>query len=231
MEQAPYLIIGGSKGIGQGIAMRLLALGHPVIVGSRSEEGVPSGATHLPTDVIGDGLSADRLPEALAGMAYCPGSIDLRPLRSIKAEDLRAALELNVVGAFRAAQTCADRLKRVPGSSMLFFSTVAVGQGMAFHSAVSAAKGAVEGMSRALAAELAPAIRVNCIAPSLTDTSLAEKLLGSPERAKAAAERHPLKRVGSVDDIASLACFLLGPEAGWITGQVIGVDGGMSRLR
>jgi NAD(P)-dependent dehydrogenase (short-subunit alcohol dehydrogenase family) len=114
---------------------------------------------------------------------------------------------------------------------MLFFSTVAVGQGMAFHSAVSAAKGAVEGMSRALAAELAPAIRVNCIAPSLTDTSLAEKLLGSPERAKAAAERHPLKRVGSVDDIASLACFLLGPEAGWITGQVIGVDGGMSRLR
>ncbi len=231
MEQAPYLIIGGSKGIGRGIAQRLLDQGQPVIVASRSMEGVPAGAVHLPTDVTGDGLPLDRLPEALRGMAYCPGSIDLRPLRSIKAEDLRSALELNVVGAFRAAQACADRLKRVPGSGMMFFSTVAVGQGMAFHSSVSAAKGALEGMTRALAAELAPTVRVNCIAPSLTDTSLAEKLLGSPERAKAAAERHPLKRVGTVDDIAALSTFLLGPEAGWITGQVIGVDGGMSRLR
>lgn len=231
MESAPYLIIGGSKGIGRGIAQRLLDQGRTVIVASRTAKELPEGALFLATDVVGEGLPLDQLPQELSGMAYCPGSIDLRPMRSIKPEDLRGALELNVVGAFRTAQACADRLKRVPGSSMLFFSTVAVGQGMAFHSSVSAAKGAVEGLTRALAAELAPSIRVNCIAPSLTDTTLAEKLLGSPERAKAAADRHPLKRVGSVDDIASLATFLLGPEAGWITGQVIGVDGGMSRLR
>jgi NAD(P)-dependent dehydrogenase (short-subunit alcohol dehydrogenase family) len=164
-------------------------------------------------------------------MAYCPGSIDLRPYRSIKPEELRAALELNVVGAFRAAQACGERLKQVPGSGMVFFSTVAVGQGMAFHASVSAAKGAVEGMARALAAELAPVVRVNVVAPGLTDTPLAAKLLASPEKMKAMAERHPLKRVGSADDIAAMAAFLLGPDAGWITGQVIGVDGGMGRLR
>jgi NAD(P)-dependent dehydrogenase (short-subunit alcohol dehydrogenase family) len=114
---------------------------------------------------------------------------------------------------------------------MLFFSTVAVGQGMAFHASVAAAKAGVEGLTRSLAAELAPTVRVNCIAPSLTDTPLAERLMNSPEKAKAAADRHPLKRTGTVDDIAAMAAFLLGPDAGWISGQVIGVDGGMSRLR
>jgi NAD(P)-dependent dehydrogenase (short-subunit alcohol dehydrogenase family) len=182
-------------------------------------------------DVVAQGLPMEMLPERLAGMVYCPGTIDLKPLRSLKVEDLRHALEVNLVGAFMAAQATADRLKKVPGSSMLFFSTVAVGQGMPFHAAVAAAKGGVEGLALSLAAELAPTVRVNCMAPSLTHTPLAERLLSTPEKEKAASDRHPLKRIGQVEDMAAMATFLLGPEAGWITGQVIGVDGGMSTLR
>ncbi len=231
MNEAPILVIGASRGIGHAIAERLISSGIPVITVSRSGEGPAGAQAHLLADVVADGLPLHQLPEALGGMVYCPGTIDLKPLRSLKVEDLRHALEVNLVGAFRCAQATAEKLKKVPGSSMLFFSTVAVGQGMAFHATVAAAKGGLEGMARSLAAELAPAVRVNCIAPSLTKTSLAERLLNTPEKEKSAGDRHPLKRVGEADDIAAMACFLLGPEAGWISGQVIGVDGGMSTLR
>lgn len=231
MHSAPYLIIGAGRGIGRALAERLIEQGYPVITVARTSDGPPGALEHLHADVVADGLPVDRLPEALSGVAYCPGSIDLKPFRSIRVEDLRAALEVNLVGAFRAAQVCADRLKRVPGSSLLLFSTVAVGQGMPFHASVAAAKAGVEGLSRSLAAEWAPTVRVNCIAPSLTDTPLAERLLSTPEKTKAAADRHPMKRVGNAEDIAALGAFLLGPDAGWITGQVLGVDGGMSRLR
>ncbi len=196
---------------------------------ARGAEGVPGGE-HIMADVLLNGLDEAVLPNELAGLAYCPGSIDLKPFRSIKPEDLRAAFELNVVGAFRCAQQCSERLKRVPGSGIVFFSTVAVQRGMAFHASVASAKGAVEGLTRSLAAELAPTVRVNCIAPSLTRTSLAEKLLSSPEREKASAERHPLKRVGEPEEIAAMAAFLLSDDARWITGQVLGVDGGMSAI-
>jgi NAD(P)-dependent dehydrogenase (short-subunit alcohol dehydrogenase family) len=137
---------------------------------------------------------------------------------------------LNTIGAFTAIQACADRLKKAPGSGIVLFSTVAVQRGMPFHTGVAAAKGALEGMTRSLAAELAPTVRVNCIAPSLTRTPLAEKLLATPEREQASAERHPLKRVGEAQDLAAMAAFLLGDEARWITGQVIGVDGGLSAI-
>ncbi len=231
MNHAPIIVVGASKGVGRSIAEQLIARGRPVITVSRTGEPLAGVVQHIHADVVSDGLPIAELPEALAGMVYAPGSIDLKPLRSLKPEDLRTAFEVNVVGAFRCAQATADRLKRVPGSSMLFFSTVAVAQGMPFHVSVAAAKGGVEGLVRSLAAELAPTVRVNAIAPSLTDTSLAERLLNSPEKAKAAADRHPLKRVGSADELAAMGVFLLSEEAGWITGQVIGVDGGMSRLR
>lgn len=231
MNNAPILVVGASRGIGMALAERLIKQGFPVIGVSRSGSGPQGAQAHLVADVVADGLPMDQLPEGLGGMVYCPGTIDLKPLRSLKVDDLRHALEVNLVGAFRCAQASADRLKKVPGSSMLFFSTVAVGQGMSFHATVAAAKGGVEGLVRSLAAELAPTVRVNCIAPSLTNTPLAERLLSTPDKEKAAGDRHPLKRVGQSDDIAAMAAFLLGPEANWITGQVLGVDGGMSTLR
>jgi 3-oxoacyl-[acyl-carrier protein] reductase len=226
----PTLIIGASRGIGRALAERLITSGKPVITMGRTAPGLSGTVAHITHDVLGPDFPSDQLPPALSGLVYCPGSIDLKPLRSTRSDDLRAAFELNAIGAFSAIHACTERLKHVPGSSMVLFSTVAVQRGMAFHTSVAAAKGAVEGMMRSLAAELAPTVRVNCIAPSLTRTALAEKLLSSPEREKASAERHPLKRVGEAADIAAMAAFLLSDEAGWITGQVIGVDGGMSAI-
>jgi len=231
MANEAVLVIGGSRGIGRGIAELLISRGIPVISVARGAEAAPGVLRHIQADVVADTLPIDHIPDSLAGMVYCPGSIDLKPLRSLRVEEFRQTLEINLVGAFRCAQVAADRLKKVPGSSMLFFSTVAVGQGMPFHASIAAAKGGIEGLTRSLAAELAPTVRVNCIAPSLTDTTLAERLLNTPEKIKAAGERHPLKRIGQVADLAACATFLLGPESSWITGQVIGVDGGMSRLR
>lgn len=227
LPYAPLLLIGGSSGIGLSLLQRLRSSGTQVITAGRSD---PGGGAHITYDAVKEVLPVGDLLEALGGLVYCPGSIDLKPISSTKAEDLRAAFELNAVGAFNAVHACADRLKRSPGSSVMLFSTVAVQRGMAFHASVAAAKGALEGLTRALAAELAPAVRVNCIAPSLTRTPLAGKLLSTPEREAASAERHPMKRVGEAQDIAAMAAFLLSREAGWITGQVIGVDGGLSAI-
>ncbi len=190
-----------------------------------------AGVNHVRVDVTGDEIEPAMFPDTIHGLAYCPGSINLGPLRGLTSETMMADFNLNVVGAVKCIQAAMAGMKSAGHSSVVMFSTVAVGQGLPMHAAVAAAKGAVEGLSRSLAAELAPSIRVNCIAPSLTDTPLAARLLSSDEKKAAMGKRHPLGRVGMVGDIAAMADFLLGDQSPWITGQIFAVDGGMSTLR
>jgi NAD(P)-dependent dehydrogenase (short-subunit alcohol dehydrogenase family) len=185
----------------------------------------------LAWDAAGDVPLPGSLPERVHALAYCPGSIRLKPFERLSDEDFRADFELNLLGAVRTVRGLLPALRRAGNASVVLFSTVAVNAGMPFHASVAAAKGAVEGLARALAAELAPAVRVNVVAPSLTDTPLAGRLLGSQAKRDQAAARHPLGRVGQPDDAAAAAAYLLSDAAGWVSGQVLGVDGGLGALR
>ncbi|MEL6277161.1 MAG: SDR family oxidoreductase [Bacteroidota bacterium] len=229
---ANYLIVGGTSGIGRAVVDQLVAAGHHLWVWSRQERDLPiSGQVNfVSTDVTTDDIPKDSLPSTLDGLVYCPGSIELKSFRSLKPAAFREAFELNVIGAVRCVQAVERLLKKSDIASIVFFSTVAVQRGMPFHAAVAAAKGALEGLTRSLAAEYAPKVRVNAIAPSLTDTPLAGKLLATEEKRQASAERHPLKRVAGAEEIASMAVYLLSQHAAFITGQVIGMDGGLSRI-
>ncbi len=228
-----FVVVGGSSGIGLGIVKRLVADGHHVTVLSRTGEAIQSmdNVTHVVVDVTQDEITADILPDTIDGFAYCPGSINLRPFRSIKPEAYRDDFELNVIGAVKTINAALKGLKATSSASVLLFSTVAVGQGMPMHASIAASKGAVEGLMRTLAAELSPNIRVNCIAPALTDTPLTERFFSDADKAEALGVRYPLARTGTVDDIAAIGQFLLCDASSWITGQVIGVDGGMSSVR
>lgn len=232
MSNKNYIVAGGSSGIGLALT-KLLAEQNEVYVLSRTGESLQSltGVTHLPIDITQDDIPTDQLPDVIHGVVYCPGSISLKPFRSLKPDQFRQDFEINLIGAVKVIQAALKGMKKSEGAGVVLFSTVAVGQGMAFHASIAAAKGAVEGLTRSLAAELAPKVRVNCVAPSLTNTPLAEKLLSTPEKMEASANRHPLKRVGSAEEMAAIAEFLLSEKGSWITGQILGVDGGLSRLR
>ena len=229
-----YVIIGGSKGIGFFLVRKLVENGHHVTVISRNEDQLTYSPliTFVKADVISDQFSNIVLPDVVDGLVYCPGSIVLKPFRSLSEDQFIEDYNINFLGAVRSIKLALSGLKKSQTSpGIVLFSTVAVTQGMPFHASIASAKGAVEGLVRSLAAELAPSIRVNCIAPSLTNTDLAAKILSSPEKAEAAAQRHPLKTIGLPDDIASMANFLLSEDAKWISGQILHVDGGMSALR
>jgi NAD(P)-dependent dehydrogenase (short-subunit alcohol dehydrogenase family) len=219
------LIVGASKGIGRSIFEAIKENEHAITI---SRNGVDDGAEDYRVDVINDPLP--DLEHPLHGLVYCPGTVNLRPFRGLKDSDFKTDFEVNVLGAVRVLQHYLKNLKKAEHASVVLFSTVAVGKGMPFHASIASAKGAVEGLTRSLAAELVPNIRVNAIAPSLTDTSLAEKLLRNDKQREAAAERHPMKRIGTVDDIGQAAVYLLSDQASWITGQIIGIDGGMSAM-
>lgn len=223
------LLVGGSTGIGKEIAEQL-APDHSVIVASRNKGKLSENITHIEFDVLKDDISKIDLPGTIDGFVYCPGSIDLKPFKMIKPDHFEKEMNLNFFGMVRCLQGVLNKLKNSQQASLVFFSTVAVQTGMPFHTCVAAAKGAIEGFAKSLAAEYAPSFRVNVIAPSLTNTPLAEKLLSNEDKIKKMDQRHPLKRIGSPKDIASLAAFLLSEESSWITGQVLGIDGGLSTL-
>ncbi|SHF57415.1 NAD(P)-dependent dehydrogenase, short-chain alcohol dehydrogenase family [Salegentibacter echinorum] len=223
------LLIGGSSGIGLEIANKL-SKEHNVITASRSKGDLGDNIKHLEFDVLKDNAEDLDLPEELHGLVYCPGSINLKPFKMLKTEDFEKEMNLNFLSLVKVVKALIPKLKNSGEGSMVFFSTVAVKVGMSFHTSVAAAKGAIEGFAKSLAAEYAPTLRVNVIAPSLTDTPLADKLLSSDSKKEKMSERHPLKRVGNAKDIANAAVFLLSEENSWVTGQVIGVDGGLSTL-
>lgn len=225
------LIIGGSSGIGRAL-VDILAPEHNIYVASRSNESLANtGVTHISYDVMHDALDLSNLPEQLDGFVYCPGSINLRPFRGLKPQTFQDDFSLNVLGAVKSIQVVLPLLQKSPQASLVFYSTVAVSTGMPFHASVAAAKGALEGLTRSLAAEYAPKFRVNCIAPSLTDTPLADKFLNNEAKLEKAQERHPLKQVGSAKNIAQMTAFLLGEESQWMTGQILHVDGGIGDLK
>ena len=227
------LIIGASSGIGKELANKLSASGYNVwgTYNTKEVNENKENLKYLKLDVLEDRLNLEELPEIIDGFVYCPGSINLKPFNRIKPDEFIEDFKLQVIGAINVLQSILPRIQKSTNGSIVFFSTVAVKIGLPFHTIVSTSKGAIEGFTRSLAAELAPKIRVNCIAPSLTDTPLAASLLNTEQKREANAQKHPLKRIGTTNDIAIMAEFLLSADSSWITGQVFHVDGGMSSIK
>ena len=228
-----YLIIGASSGIGQALSTQLCSEGHTVYATycKNKPESFDSQLHYNYLNVLDENISFDYLPDTIQGLVYCPGTINLKPFERIKPIDFANDYNLQVIGAVKIIQAVLPKLKKVENASIVLYSTVAVQLGLNYHSQVSASKGAIEGLTKALAAEYAPTVRVNCVAPSLTDTPLAASLLNSEQKREINAQKHPMKRIGNVADIAGITAFLLSDKASWITGQTIHVDGGLGSLK
>lgn len=226
-----YIIIGGSSGIGEAIVNILATEGHNIIATyNESTKESSSNVNYIKFDVTSDVLDEQVLPEHIHGLVYCPGSINLKPFHRFKEEDFISDFRLQVTGATKVIKHLLPKLKMSQGSSIVLFSTVAVQTGFTFHSQVAMSKGAIEGLTRALAAEFAPTIRVNAIAPALTNTRLSTKLLNTPEKVQNHADKNPSKRVGEPRDLAEAACYLLSDKSSWVTGQILNVNGGFGDL-
>ena len=231
-----YLIFGATGSVGSSLAEQLKNSGNDVHLVARNESEVKAigdrlGCSHTIADVLEDGFIEKVKTDIndIKGIAYCVGSIDLKPLRMVTEADLNKCMKLNLYSAIEAIKGYQESLKKNKGSVVLF-STVAAQRGFTNHTIIASAKAAVEGLTVTLAAEFAPSIRVNCIAPSLSKSKIAEPMLKNTSIAESIAKAHPLKRLGEGKDSAALAKFLITDESSWITGQIIAVDGGRSKL-
>ena len=231
-----YLIFGATGSVGSSLAEQLKNSGNDIHLVARNESEVKAiadklGCSHTVADVLEDGFIEKVKSDVndIKGIAYCVGSIDLKPLRMVTEADMNKCMKLNLYSAIEAIKGFQESLKKNKGSVVLF-STVAAQRGFTNHTIIASAKAAVEGLTVTLAAEFAPHIRVNCIAPSLSKSKIAEPMLKNPAIAEGIAKAHPLKRLGEGKDSAALAKFLITEESSWITGQIIAVDGGRSKL-
>lgn len=225
------LIIGASSGIGKAIAEQAIADGYHVLSASRTAPDL-SQVEHHTVDITSDDIDWSFLPDELHGLVYAPGTINLKPFHRLKIEEFQKDFDINVLGAVKVLQAAFKSLKAANSSSVVLFSTVAAKLGMNFHASIAASKAAIEGLARTAAAEWSQhQIRVNTLAPSLTDTPLAERILSTDEKKEASNKRHPIGRYGQAEDLANAALYLLGEGSGWITGQTLGVDGGMGSLK
>jgi len=227
-----YVLVGANSSIAEELTRKLLADNNQVIALSRSKVNIEdNNLLFRQFDPTNFEQKINIEVDKIDGLIYFPGSISLKPFHRISLKDFQEDLNINLLGAINSIQQFLPLLKKSESSSIVLFSTVAVALGMPFHSSIASAKGAIEGLTRSLAAELSPLIRVNAIAPSLTKTKMAEKLVNTTEKEVASAQRHPLNRVGTPEEIANLAEFLLTEKSSWITGQIINIDGGMGSIK
>jgi NAD(P)-dependent dehydrogenase (short-subunit alcohol dehydrogenase family) len=233
-KEKNILVVGGSSGIGLSLVKLLHGQNANIYVVSRSvAEEWPEDIHYLKADITGNLDAVENfLPGQLHGLVYSVGSITLKPFNRLTPEDFLNDYRLNVLGAAGIIQRALKPIKNAAGASIVLISTVAARTGMPYHASIAAAKGAIEGMALSLAAEFATQqIRVNVVAPALTDTPLAQNLLSTPEKREASAKRHPLGRIGQPGDISQMIAFLLSDESSWMTGQSIGIDGGLGKLK
>ena len=228
MVDKNIVVVGGNSGIGKTLIQKLQNSGANVFVFARNSN---SGFYTIEWDVTQDLPDLSSLPEVIHGLVYLPGTINLKPFHRLKIEEFQEDLNINLLGAIKITQALINNLKKAEPASLVYVSTVATKLGMPFHSSVAVSKSAIEGLAKSIAAEYAPKIRANVVAPSLTDTPLAGRLLSTYEKRAASDQRHPLKRVGKTEDISNAIYYLLSDESSWVTGQVLGVDGGMGSVK
>ena len=232
IENKNIFIVGGTSGIGLSLIKQISSKNN-IYSASRNDNNLNDyNVKHIKYDSVNDlEIDTSILPEKIDGFVYCPGSINLRPFNTLKIESFLEDYKINFLGAIKSLKIILPLMQKSDNSSIVFFSTVAVSTGMPFHSSISSSKGAIEGLTRSLAAEFAPNIRVNSIAPSIVKTNLSEKFLNSDLKIEKASERHPLGRIGKVEEISKLAAYLLSDDSRWVTGQVINIDGGIGSIR